>query len=169
MDYFHHHPTITVSTVYSNKADAGVLVKARSRNIPCRIFNKKQLDEKEILPWLEQDAITHIVLAGFLWLIPTYFIGSFSNRIVNIHPSLLPKFGGKGMYGRKVHEAVLASGDSETGITIHLVNEKFDEGRILFQASCKIEKDDTPEKIAARVLVMEHANFPVVIEKWLLS
>ncbi|MFO0267467.1 MAG: formyltransferase family protein [Cyclobacteriaceae bacterium] len=111
--------------------------------------------------------MTHIVLAGFNWMIPKNLLQAFPDRIVNIHPALLPAFGGKGMYGIKVHEAVKKSGVSETGITIHLVNEHYDEGRILFQARCPVAPNDTPEAIAQNVHQLEHSHYPHVVEQWI--
>jgi phosphoribosylglycinamide formyltransferase-1 len=109
------------------------------------------------------------VLAGFLWLIPETLVDAFPGRIINIHPSLLPKFGGHGMYGMKVHEAVKSSGEKETGITIHLVNHRYDEGRILFQASCPVEDHHTPKDIAHCIHQLEHEHYPQVIERWILE
>ena len=120
-----------------------------------------------MLGLLKSKEVTHLVLAGFLWLIPGYLIRAFPDRIVNIHPSLLPKHGGKGMYGMKVHEAVKQAGDDETGITIHLVNEKYDEGRVLFQATCAVAESDGPEQIAKKVHQLEHDSYPRVIETWI--
>ena len=113
--------------------------------------------------------IDAIILAGFLWLIPEYLITRYQDRIVNIHPALLPKFGGKGMYGAHVHRAVLKSGENETGITIHLVNQQYDKGQIIFQERCAVDKDDSPESLAAKVHRLEHQFYPQVIEKWLTS
>jgi len=132
-----------------------------------RVFDKTQFREcDEVLKWLNENKITHIVLAGFLLLIPEKLIKAFPNKIVNIHPSLLPKFGGKGMYGIKVHEAVVAAGERETGITIHLVNAHYDEGKILAQFKCAVSSTDDAKSIAERVLKLEHENYPRVIEKW---
>jgi phosphoribosylglycinamide formyltransferase-1 len=117
------------------------------------------------MKFLKDKEITCIVLAGFLWLIPEWLIRAFPSRIVNIHPSLLPKYGGKGMYGQHVHRAVLEAGDPQSGITIHYVNEAYDEGAVIFQASCPVMPDDTPQTLAARVLQLEHAHFPSVIEE----
>ena len=109
------------------------------------------------------------MLAGFLWLVPQNILHAFPRNIINIHPSLLPRFGGKGMYGSKVHEAVIAAGIKETGITIHEVNECFDEGKILFQTSCSVDKTDSAEMIAQKVHALEHAKYPKVIENWILK
>jgi phosphoribosylglycinamide formyltransferase-1 len=118
---------------------------------------------------LKEHSITHIVLAGFLLLIPSFLVRAYPNRIINIHPSLLPKFGGKGMYGMKVHEAVKTSLENETGITIHLVNERFDEGEIIFQQRCPVEKHFTPAEIAQCVQKLEYEYYPKVIEQWILK
>ncbi|MEQ8812272.1 MAG: formyltransferase family protein, partial [Imperialibacter sp.] len=112
---------------------------------------------------LKAHKIDWVVLAGFLWLIPDNLIKAFPDKIINIHPALLPKFGGKGMYGDRVHQAVIQAGEKDSGITIHLVNEKYDEGKILFQASCDIEKDETPQSLAAKIHQLEYAYFPQVI------
>jgi len=165
--YFLRHPTIQVEMVLSNNPDAYGLERAKKFSIPVRSFTRQQFRESdEVLQWLKQAEITHIVLAGFLWLIPVNLIKAFPHRIINIHPALLPKFGGKGMYGMKVHEAVKASADTQSGITIHEVDEKYDEGKTLFQATCIIESTDTPNEIAAKVQRMEHLHYPRVIEEW---
>jgi len=167
MKYFQSHPTIEVGAVVSNKADAFVLTRARKFNIPAKVFDKNQFKESDqVLEWLEEKKITHIVLAGFLLLIPEKLIESFPDRIVNIHPSLLPKFGGKGMHGLKVHEAVAAAKESESGLTIHLVNARYDEGKILAQFKCSISPTDDAHAIADKVLKLEHENYPREIEKW---
>jgi phosphoribosylglycinamide formyltransferase-1 len=165
--YFQNHPTIEVGLVLSNNSQAFGLTRAAKFNIPVRIFDKQQFREsEEVINWLKDERITHIVLAGFLWLIPENLIAAFPHRIINIHPALLPKFGGKGMYGAKVHEAVKASGEMQTGITIHEVDEHYDEGKVLFQAKCELQPADTPQQIAAKVQQLEHAHYPAVIEDW---
>jgi len=166
--YFQHHPSVKVELVLSNNPDAYGLERAKKFSISTRAFTRQQFRESdEVLQWLEQAEITHIVLAGFLWLIPINLIKAFPHRIINIHPALLPKFGGKGMYGMKVHETVRASKDTQTGITIHEVNEKYDEGKVLFQATSIIEKTDTSVDIAAKVQRLEHLHYPRVIEEWI--
>ncbi|KPK87584.1 MAG: phosphoribosylglycinamide formyltransferase, partial [Bacteroides sp. SM23_62_1] len=146
IEYFAHHPSIGVSMILSNKKDAYVLVRAEQFNIPSIVFDRQTFTESDdILKLLQKNEIDFIVLAGFLWLVPVYLIRAFPNRIINIHPALLPKYGGKGMYGIHVHEAVLTSGDEESGISIHYVNEAYDEGAIIFQAKCEVLPDDTPE------------------------
>jgi phosphoribosylglycinamide formyltransferase-1 len=167
MKYFQHHERIEVGALLSNKADAFALERARKFNITSKVFNKASFREcDEVVKWLNENKITHIVLAGFLLLIPEKLISAFSNRIVNVHPSLLPKFGGKGMYGIKVHEAVKAAGEKETGITIHLVNAHYDEGKILAQIKCSIQPTDDAHSIAEKVLRLEHEHYPKVIESW---
>lgn len=120
-----------------------------------------------MLAILDDWQINAIILAGFLWLIPEYLIHRYRQRIINIHPALLPKFGGKGMYGMRVHQAVLDSGEPESGITIHLVNERYDEGTIIFQKKCAVESGDTPESLAEKIHKLEHHYYPMIIEKWL--
>lgn len=167
--YFSNHSDISVDLLLSNNPDAFALERAKRLNIPSKIFNRQLFREtEEVLQWLQENDITHIVLAGFLWLIPEYLIKAYPDKIINIHPALLPKYGGKGMYGAKVHEAVKAAADKETGITIHLVNEKYDEGKILFQGRCRIEDHYTPEKIAECVHKLEYEHYPKEIEKWIL-
>lgn len=168
--HFKNHPNIQVELVLTNNAAAGVIERAQKLDVQTKCFTREQFRESEpILLALRQHEITHIVLAGFLLQIPTSLIQEYPFRIINIHPSLLPKFGGKGMYGMKVHEAVKQSGEIETGITIHEVNEHYDDGRILFQAKCKVEATDTPEQIARNIQALEHHHFPLVIEKWIAS
>ncbi len=165
--YFQIHPSIKVELVLSNNSDAYGLERAKKFSIPSKVFTREQFRQsEEVLQWLKAAEITHLVLAGFLWLIPSNLIRAFPHRIINIHPALLPKFGGKGMYGMKVHEAVKASEDAQTGITIHEVDENYDEGRILFQALCEIDISDTPKEIAEKVQRLEHLHYPRVIEAW---
>jgi len=165
--YFKNHPTITVALVLSNNAEAFGLKRAEKFNIQTKTFSKNQFHESGVvLNWLMEEHITHIVLAGFLWMIPQNLIHAFPKHIINIHPALLPKFGGKGMYGSKVHAAVKEAGVTETGITIHEVNEKYDEGKIIFQTSCQVLPTDTPESIAKKVQQIEHLHYPIEIEKW---
>jgi phosphoribosylglycinamide formyltransferase 1 len=168
--HFQNHSTIKVEQLLTNNPTAAVLDKAKNFEITSIVFTKSQFSERaEVLAQLKTHQITHIVLAGFLWLIPKNLITAYPNKIINIHPALLPKFGGKGMYGLKVHEAVKVMGEIETGITIHEVNEKYDEGKIVFQTSCKVLPLDTPQQIAQKVQVLEHENYPAVIEKWVKS
>lgn len=167
-NYFRNHPVIEVALLICNNSEAQVLQRAKKFDIPARVISRGEFnDELLMLDLLHSKEVTHLVLAGFLWLIPGYLIRAFPDHIVNIHPSLLPKHGGKGMYGMKVHEAVKQAGDDETGITIHVVNEKYDEGRILFQATCRVSENDSPEQIAGKVHQLEHHSYPKVIETWI--
>jgi formyltetrahydrofolate-dependent phosphoribosylglycinamide formyltransferase len=162
------HPSIQVVLVVCNKPGAGVLDIALSNAVPALIIEKECFFRGDsYLPELKQYGVEFIVLAGFLWKIPLALIGAYPNRIINIHPALLPKYGGKGMYGMKVHEAVLLAGEKESGITIHYVNEHFDEGEHIFQASCAVEAHDTPESLAQKVHSLEHRHFPEELVKLL--
>lgn len=169
LQHFTNHADVAVVMLLSNNPHAFALERAKKFGVTVRVFNRDQLRGPEVATWLKEAGVTHLILAGFLWLVPPSIVESFPNRIVNIHPALLPRHGGKGMYGEKVHQAVKASGDTKTGITIHVVNEKFDEGRTLFQATCDVTPHDTPESIAEKVHVLEHQHFPAVIERWALS
>lgn len=154
-----------VALVLCNKPDAYVLQRADNFEVPTHVFTKEELyNTNSIDNLLRNLEIDLIVLAGFMWLIPERIIQLFPKRIVNIHPALLPKFGGEGMYGRKVHEAVLASKEAETGISIHYVNEKFDEGEIIYQSKCAVERSDDAEKLAYKVHQLEHLYYPKIIE-----
>lgn len=168
MNHFQHHASIQVKLVLTNKPDALVIDRAKKFEIPAIVFSKDDFrNETWFLNKLEEQRITHLVLAGFLWLIPSYLVKAFPNRIINIHPALLPKFGGKGMYGLKVHEAVKRAKETETGITIHLVNEHYDEGAIVFQARCQVQPNDSVEDISRKVQQLEHQHYPMVIESWI--
>lgn len=153
-----------VVMVVCNRPDAGVVQRAARLGVDIVIANRQQLnDEAFLLPLLDEHGVNCVVLAGFLLMIPLYLIRRYEERIVNIHPSLLPKFGGKGMYGHHVHEAVIAAGECETGITIHLVTEEYDKGKILFQASVPVEPADTAEDVERKVRQLEMRYFPEVI------
>ncbi len=165
-EYFSGHPSISIDLLLCNKPGAYVLTRAEKLGIPAMVFDRASFYETGLVgKTLESHGIDFIILAGFLWLIPKTLIAAFPGRIINIHPALLPKYGGKGMYGMKVHEAVIASGERESGITIHHVDEHYDEGHIIFQAKCPVSVGDTPESLAARIHVLEHTYFPEVIEK----
>ena len=166
--YFTDHPTVNVSLVITNKAEAGVIRRAKNLQIPVEFLPASAFKEGKATDLLRQYEIDFIVLAGFLLRIPDDMLQAYLNRIVNIHPSLLPKFGGKGMYGSRVHEAVLASGEKESGITIHYINEHYDEGAIILQTQCPVLSDDTPDSLATRVHQLEYEHYPVVIEKLLV-
>ncbi|NJN33562.1 MAG: phosphoribosylglycinamide formyltransferase [Saprospiraceae bacterium] len=170
MEYFANHPTIKVALVVCNKKDAGVLLHANRYNIESVIISKSIFYETEnVLETLTTHNISCVVLAGFLLLIPEYIIKNYEKRIVNIHPALLPKFGGKGMFGHHVHEAVRAANESESGITIHFCNAQYDEGDVIFQAKCPVLSTDTPTDIAKKVLALEHKHFAPVIESILIA
>ena len=155
-----------VCLILTNKKDAGVINRAENLGIPCIVFNREDFyDTGKVLSYLKQYSIDFIVLAGFLWLIPENLIEKYRKRIINIHPALLPKYGGKGMYGSFVHETVIKNKDEESGITIHFVNEEYDAGSIIFQAKCKVASDDTPDSLAAKVHALEYKHFPRVIEE----
>jgi phosphoribosylglycinamide formyltransferase 1 len=165
-EYFRSSGNITVSLILANNPDAFVLERANKLGIPSVTFTRQEFNESEIiLDILRKNKIDFIVLAGFLWLIPGYLLKAYPRKIINIHPALLPKYGGKGMYGDKVHQAVISSGDKQTGITIHYVNDYYDEGEIIFQDSFDIQPDDTAESIAQRVHALEYKHFPRVIEE----
>lgn len=164
METFASHTNITVALIVSNKRNAGVLHKAAQWNVPTAIIGRKDLYESgEVLDLMQAHRIDWIVLAGFMWLVPPALVAAYPERIVNIHPALLPRYGGKGMYGMHVHEAVHAAGESTTGITIHYVNERYDEGNIIFQAECPISPNDTPQDIAHKVQHLEHIHYPRVV------
>ena len=166
IDHFRHHPTIKVTLIVCNKPGAGVLDIATREGIPSLLIEKEHFFRGDAyVKELREKQIDFIVLAGFLWKMPEALIRAWPGRIINIHPALLPKFGGKGMYGRFVHEAVIASAEKETGITIHYVDEKYDHGEPIFQARVIVEKDDTPETIAKKVHLLEYEHFPRVIEE----
>lgn len=162
-----NHATIQVALVVCNKPGAGVLSIAESHQIPTLLIEKERFFRGDAYVALlrEQYRIQFIVLAGFLWKVPEALIAAYPQKIINIHPALLPKYGGKGMYGMHVHQAVIAAGEKESGITIHFVNEHFDEGEPIFQASCPVETGDTPDILAQKVHALEHRYFPEVVEK----
>lgn len=170
MEHFRDSDAVQVRLVVSNNPDAGVLHIAREMGVETMVIRRDAFYHSEaILATLQDLHIEFIVLAGFLWLVPAYLVQAFPRAIVNIHPALLPKFGGKGMYGAHVHEAVKQAGETETGITIHYVDERYDEGQIIFQARCPVSPEDTAEDIARHVLTLEHRHFPVVIEQLLME
>lgn len=168
IEYFALRDDVTVQLVVSNRADAPVLTYAAAAGIDTILLNRQEFYQTEnVLSLLDKYAIDLIVLAGFLWLVPAYMVEAYAGRIVNIHPALLPKYGGKGMYGAHVHEAVKQAGDAETGITIHFVNEQYDEGAIIFQAKCPVTPADTVVDIARKVQQLEHQHFAPVIDQLL--
>ena len=168
--YFQDNEEISVALVMSNRSKAHVLKVQDEFGVPTMVCKRTKFYETtDLLNDLAAHDIDFIVLAGFLWLIPSYLVTAFPNKIINIHPALLPKYGGKGMYGKHVHEAVYAAKETETGITIHYVNEKYDEGQIVFQAKTTLTTDDTPDTIAKKVHQLEYLHFPKVIEGLLID
>lgn len=170
IEYFSNRMDISVHLIISNKKDAGVLSIAKLSGISSLVISKDSFyHSTDLLVELEKHQIDFIVLAGFLWLIPAYLIHNYPDRMVNIHPALLPKYGGKGMYGHFVHEAVHEAKELFSGITIHYVNEKYDEGSIVFQEKCEISPIDQPLDIAKKVQLLEHTYYPVVIDQMVSS
>ena len=165
--YFEHVQNIDVTEVYTNNSKARVINKLTFFGIKTNVFNKVAFTDGELLSEIKSKKPNLIVLAGFLWKIGSDWVKEFSNKIINIHPALLPKYGGKGMYGIHVHQAVKENHETETGITIHYVNEAYDEGEIIFQAKVTIEIEDSIEIIASKVHELEQANFPKVIQNLL--
>ncbi|MDF1574956.1 MAG: phosphoribosylglycinamide formyltransferase [Bacteroidales bacterium] len=163
--FFRTSPFGKVQIVLTNRPDAGVVRRAQSLDTEVYVFSRDQFYGSDyVLDRLVERSIDFIVLAGFLWLVPGNILKSFENKVVNIHPALLPKYGGKGMYGDHVHQAVIAAGDQESGISIHYVNRDYDEGDIIFQARCKVDSGDTPAGLAAKIHELEYAHFPAVVE-----
>lgn len=170
VNYFEGHPIIQVTLLLSNRLQSGIPDISIENNIPFNIFTREEFYHSDVV-WKNLDAhhIDFIVLAGFLWLVPEAMIQRYPEKIINIHPALLPKFGGKGMFGMNVHQAVKAQNEPQTGITIHLVNEEYDKGRVLFQATTIVDETDTPEDIAHKVHELEYQHFPKVIEDYVLG
>lgn len=157
-----------VTLVLCNRPDAGVIDRANKLQVPVEIFSKADLYETDhVRQLLVKHEIDLIILAGFLWLIPVDLLRSFSKRMINIHPALLPKYGGKGMYGATVHQAVLANQEKVSGITIHLIDEEYDKGKILHQETCPVFPNDTPDSLAERIHQLEYIHFPLVIRNYL--
>jgi phosphoribosylglycinamide formyltransferase 1 len=164
--YFSNKNSAKVSLVLSNKHQAPVLKRAEAFHVPAMFFDRADFyDTGRVFEVLSEYRIDFIVLAGFLWLVPENIIRKYDCRIINIHPALLPAYGGKGMYGEAVHKAVIANHDTESGITIHYVNSQYDRGDIIFQAKCSVDPADTPESLAQRVHSLEYRHFPVIIEE----
>ena len=164
-NYFDSSNSIRVGAILCNNSNAYVVERAKNMGIPYFVFSKQQLNETgEVSAYLHRNNISFIVLAGFLWLLPQDITAKYDHRILNIHPSLLPKYGGKGMYGNKVHQAVIDAGDVVSGITIHRVNEYYDDGDIVCQKMCTVEPTDTAESLASKVHALEYEWYPKVIE-----
>lgn len=166
--HFNNHPSIQIALIVCNKTGAGVLEIAAQNKLPTLIIERDRfLNGDAYVPILAEKGIDFVVLAGFLWKISPALIAAYPHKMVNIHPSLLPKYGGKGMYGAKVQEAVIASGDAESGITIHYVNEHYDEGATIFQAKCTVHQNDDADSLAHKIHGLEHYHFPLELEKLL--
>jgi len=165
MSYFKDNRAFQISLVLSNNSHAYVLKRAQKFKVPTSIFTKTDLESGSVLRALKDADIDLIVLAGFLLLVPDNIVKAYPSKIINIHPALLPNYGGKGMYGQFVHNAVIKNREKVSGITIHYVNEKYDDGSIIFQEKCPVESDDTPETLAARIHTLEHKHYPSIIEK----
>jgi phosphoribosylglycinamide formyltransferase-1 len=166
IQYFSNKPSVTIALIVCNNSKAGVLKIAADNHIPALLIERERFFRGDAyVPELQKANIDFIVLAGFLWRIPSGIINTYRDNIINIHPALLPKFGGKGMYGNFVHEAVLSAKEKESGITIHFVDEFYDNGKIIFQATCPVYENDTAETLAKRIHTLEYASFPKVIEE----
>jgi len=166
IDYFRNNDLIKIALIVCTKPGAGVLNIAEQENISSILINREKFfNEDAYLDVLKKDKIDFIVLAGFLWKVPSLLLQSYPNKIINIHPALLPKHGGKNMYGNHVHEAVIASGSKESGITIHYVDEHYDNGDIIFQAKCSVDENETAETLAQKIHLLEYKHYPVIIEE----
>ena len=165
-EYFSVTNVARVVTIFSNRGDAYVLQRAKNMKVPAVVFNRTDFyDNDTILDYLRSINPDIIVLAGFLWKVPEKIVAAFPNAIVNIHPALLPNYGGAGMYGQHVHRAVIENREKQSGISIHYVNENYDEGAMIFQASCDVKEDDTPDTLAQRIHALEYEHYPRIIEQ----
>ena len=169
INYFTKDPRIKIKLVFTNKAEAGVIARAEKHKKNVQIFSKDSLENKtgQIIEFLRAEKIDLIILAGFLLKIPEALVKAFPDKIINIHPALLPKYGGKGMYGMNVHKAVIDNKETESGITIHFVNEEYDKGKIILQEKCSVDANDTAESLAKKIHALEYTYFPKAIEKLL--
>lgn len=164
-EYFADNLEVEIANVICNNPNAYAIERAKNLGIPCEIINRAEFKSEDFSKKLIDQKIDLIVLAGFLWLVPQHLIDAFPNKIINIHPALLPKYGGKGFYGEHVHEAVVAAKEEYSGITIHYVNEHYDSGDIIFQAKVALENGETPDSLAAKIHVLEYEHYPKVIEQ----
>lgn len=170
IDYFNKHTDIKISLLVCNKPGAAVIAIADKKGIPVLLIEKGKFTQgNAYVDELNERGINFIVLAGFLWKIPAALIKAFPAKIINIHPALLPRYGGKGMYGNFVHEAVIHNKEKESGITIHYVDEQYDHGDIIFQARCPIEENDSPQQLAQKIQLLEHEYYPAIIEKTVMQ
>jgi phosphoribosylglycinamide formyltransferase-1 len=169
-EYFSNRSDVVVDIIIYNKRDAYVAVRAQKLGIESRYFSRRDFMESDVvLDLLKERGIDYVILAGFLLLVPDNILEAFPQRVINIHPALLPKFGGKGMYGHHVHEAVVANHETETGITIHVVDNRYDCGTTIFQARCKVASTDTPDDVAANIHLLEKEYFPKVIDAYIFD
>lgn len=168
-EYFAENPEVEIANVICNNPNAYAIERAKNLGIPCKIINKAEFKSEDFSKELLDQKIDLVVLAGFLWLVPQHLIDAFPNKIINIHPALLPKYGGKGFYGEHVHEAVVAAKEEYSGITIHYVNEYYDNGDIILQAKVALEDGETPDSLAAKIHVLEYKHYPEVIEQLLIE
>ena len=166
-EYFADNKEVEIVNVICNNPNAYAIERAKNLGIPCKIINRAEFKSEDFTKELLEQNIDLVVLAGFLWLLPKHLIDAFPNKIVNIHPALLPKYGGKGFYGEHVHEAVVAAKEDVSGITIHYVNECYDSGAIIFQAQVALEEGETADSLAAKIHKLEYQHYPVVIENLL--
>ena len=169
MDAFSAHPVIRVAALYSNNPEAGALTQAKQRSVASRVFNRDELRNGAVLTCLRDDDIHWLVLAGFLWLIPADILKAYPGRIINIHPALLPKFGGKNMYGAYVHKAVKMAGEKRSGITVHFVDERYDHGETIEQVVCELDPADDVAAIESKVRALEKEHFPGIVERVIVS
>ncbi|NQX90547.1 MAG: phosphoribosylglycinamide formyltransferase [Flavobacteriales bacterium] len=167
IEFFKDSTAVEVSLIATNRRKAGVLERAARLQVPALVFNRADLEHGQLEKVLLDNSIDYVILAGFLMKVPESMIAAFPDKIINIHPALLPKYGGKGMYGHHVHQAVKDNNESETGITIHLVNEEYDKGRILFQAQVHLSSEDSVEDIASKVHQLEYKHFPKTIQSYI--
>ncbi|WP_266203879.1 phosphoribosylglycinamide formyltransferase [Pontibacter kalidii] len=170
LEHFEHHPAIRVAALFSNNPKAYALKRAETFRVPAFLFTRDEFyNTDKVLEQVQAFEPDLIVLAGFLWLVPLNLLRAFPNRIINIHPALLPKYGGKGMHGAHVHAAVIQAQEPESGITIHYINEEYDKGEFILQERCPVQPTDSPEELAARILQLEHKHLPEVVERLLLE
>lgn len=169
-EYFAGSDKVCVKCIVYNRKDAYVAERAKNLGIPAHYFSRKDFYENgSVMQYLKEQQIDWVILAGFLWLVPEDMLAAYPDHIINIHPALLPNYGGKGMYGHHVHEAVIANHEKESGITIHIVDNRYDCGTTLFQAKCTLTDEDTPDTLAEKIHLLEKAYFPMVIEKTVLG